>query len=163
MSRKANVFSATQREIKSPKLDSSGYIHKTNIPLVVDLKVRARVTLTYNIDVSDSLCNGSLGEVVGFKRDNNNVIKYVMVKFDKISAGSERRKNYKFLESEFGYATPIDLLEQEYHQGKESSSSATAINWPLKLAWGITLHKIKGTTVFHPHALICDYYCWLKP
>ena len=163
VSRKANVFSATQKEIKSPKLDSSGYIHKTNIPLVVDLKVRARVTLTYNIDVSDSLCNGSLGEVVGFKRDNNNVIKYVMVKFDKLSAGSERRKKFKFLESEFGDATPIDLLEQEYHQGKESSSSATAINWPLKLAWGITLHKIQGTTVFHPRALICDYDCWLKP
>ena len=86
-----------------------------------------------------------------------------MVKFDKTSAGSERRSKYKFLASEFGNATPIDLLEQEYHQGNESSSTATAINWPLKLAWGITLHKIQGTTVSYPRALICDFDCWLKP
>ena len=163
VSRKANVFSATQKEIKSPKLDSSGYIHKTSIPLVVDLKIGARVTLTYNIDVSDSLCNGSLGEVIGFKRDNNNAIKFVMVKFDKPSAGSERRSKYKFLASEFGDSTPIELLEQEYHQGNESLSSATAINWPLKLAWGITLHKIQGTTVSNPRALVCDFDCWLRP
>ena len=48
----------------------------------------------------DSLVNGSLGEVVGFKRDSKNRVKYVLVKFDDPSSGQERRKQLNF-EEEF--------------------------------------------------------------
>ena len=160
-SRKADVFSSNKKEIKSPKLDSSGIIHKTNIPYEVKLKIGARVMLTYNLDVADSLCNGSMGEVVGFKRTGSNKVRYIMVKFDKETAGKERRKTYKF--EEFPDTTAIDLLEQEYEQGKAYSTTATAINWPLKLSWGVTIHKMQGSTVFNPKAIILDLDCWLRP
>ena len=159
--RKANVFSSNKKQIKSPKVDSSGIIHKTNIPIEVKLKIGARVMLTYNLDVTDSLCNGSMGEVVGFKRTGSNNIKFIMVKFDKKEAGKERRRTHHF--EEFPGATAIDLLEQEYNQGKDYSTSATAINWPLKLSWAVTMHKIQGSTVFNPKAIILNLHCWLKP
>ena len=160
-SRTADVFSSNKKEIKSPKLDSSGIIHKTNIPFIVKLKIGARVMLTYNLDVTDSLCNGSMGEVVGFKRTGNNKIKYIMVKFDKETAGRDRRRTYNF--EEFQGATAIDLMEQEFEQGKAYSTTATAINWPLKLSWGVTIHKMQGSNVFNPKAIILDLDCWLRP
>ena len=55
-----------------------------------------------------------------------------MVKFDNPKAGQNRRKQIN-LESEFPGATAIDLLEQDYVQGKDYSTPATAINWPIKL------------------------------
>ena len=159
--RNADVFSSNKKEIKSPKIDSSGIIHKTNIPFEVKLKIGARVMLTFNLDVTDSLCNGSMGEIVGFKRTGSNNIKFIMVKFDKQEAGKERRRTHNF--KDFPGATAIDLLEQEYNQGKDYSTSATAINWPLKLSWAVTMHKIQGSTVFNPKAIILNLHCWLMP
>ena len=160
--RKADVFSNTKKEIKSPKIDSSGLIHGTNIPLEVNVKLGARVMLTFNIDVVDSLVNGSMGEVVGFKRTGNGNIKYIMVKFDNQETGKDRRRKFNF-ENDFPGATAIDLKEQEYAQGKDNSTSATAINWPLKLSWGITIHKSQGMNVYNPNPLILDLDCWLRP
>ena len=95
-SRKADVFSSNKKEIKSPKRDSNGIIHKTHIPFEVKLKIGARVMLTYNLDNADSLVNGSMGEVVGFQRTGNNKIRYIMVKFDKETAGKDRRRTLNF-------------------------------------------------------------------
>ena len=43
----------------------------------LNLKLQCRVILTYNLDVSDSLTNGSQGRVVGFEYENNGDIRYV--------------------------------------------------------------------------------------
>ena len=50
--------------------------------------------LTWNLDVCDSLTNGSLGQVIDFKHDSNGNVKYIMVKFDDPNAGKERRKQF---------------------------------------------------------------------
>ena len=159
--RKADVFSSTRREIKSPKIDSSGIIHNTQVPMEVKLKIKARVMLTHNLDVVDSLVNGSMGEVVGFKKTGCNDVKYVMVKFDKFDAGTNRRMEVNF-EKEFPGATAIGLLEQEFDQGRDYSTPATAINWPIKLSWGLTMHKIQGMNVKNPKGYILDLDCWLR-
>ena len=158
--RKADIFSSTKKEIKSPKLDSSGNIHNTQIPYEVKLKIGARVMLTYNIDVVDSLVNGSMGELVGFKRAGNNTVKFIMAKFDNDRAGKNRRQEINI--TNFPGATAISLLEQEFDQGKDHSTPATAINWPIKLSWGITMHTIQGMTITNPKCLILDLDCWLR-
>jgi len=158
--RKADIFSSTKRNIKSPKIDSSGMIHNTQIPFEVKLKIGARVMLTYNIDVVDSLVNGSMGEVVGFIKAANKSIKYIMIKFDNAKSGKNKRQEMHF--PNFPGATAIAMLEQEFHQGKDNSTPATAINWPIKLSWGITMHKIQGTTLKNPKCIILDLDCWLR-
>ena len=158
--RKADIFSSTKRNIKSPKVDSSGMIHNTQIPFEVKLKIGARVMLTYNIDVVDSLVNGSMGEVVGFIKAANNSIKYIMIEFDNEKSGKNKRQEIHF--PNFPRATAIAMLEQEFHQGKDNSTPATAINWPIKLSWGITMHKIQGTTLKNPKCIILDLDCWLR-
>ena len=87
--RKADVFSRTKREIKSPKIGTSGLINGTNIPIITNFKIGSRIMLTYNIDVVDSLVNGSMGDIVGFMKTGSGTIKYIMVKFDNDKAGRD--------------------------------------------------------------------------
>ena len=140
---KADVFSDT-RGVFVPKLDNAGMIKGTTLPYILHLKVGCRMMLTYNIDVCDNLTNGSLGQVIAFKRDSKGKVKYVMVKFDDPESGKERRKEMNF-ENEYPgeNATPIEVMEFEFTYGDRSTASATAVNYPIKLAYSTTAHKIQ--------------------
>ena len=123
--------------------------------------------LTYNLDVCDSLTNGSQGEVVDFKYDSNNKIKYVLVKFDEVVSGRERRETFSFeVEYPGRNVTPIALKETNFSLSKNktnASSTATAVQFPLKLAYAATAHKVQGHTVKAPQALIVDLVTWIRP
>ena len=141
---KADVYSDT-RGVFVPKLDKAGQIEGTTLPYILHLKVGCRVMLTYNIDVCDNLTNGSLGQVIAFKLDSKAKVKYVLVKFDDPVSGKERRKEINFDKEYPGEsATPIEIKEFEFTFGKNrSTASATAVNFPLKLVYSFTAHKIQ--------------------
>ena len=48
--------------------------------------------LTINLDVTDILCNGSIGTLRAAVRNTQGEIKIVMVKFDNPEAGRELRR-----------------------------------------------------------------------
>ena len=45
----------------------------------------------------------------------------------------------------------------------EATAACTIINIPLKLAWGLILHKIEGHPIERPTALIIALDCLLQP
>ena len=61
----AIVYSETKGEFK-PRLDKKGDIAGTNLKYELSLKKGCRIMLTYNLDVCDSLTNGSQGEIIEF-------------------------------------------------------------------------------------------------
>ena len=79
--------------------------------------------LVANLDVCDGLVNGSLGTVVAFVYNKRN-IKYIMVKFDDIDDGKNRRKNFNF-EEKYPGATPIELMEVTFSLSKDKGGASS--------------------------------------
>ena len=146
---------------KSPRLNRDGSIYNTPLQYKLDLKVNAEVMLTYNIDVLDSLANGALGTVVGFETSNNKV-KTILVHFKNVKVGQEKRKqNSRVLQEKFPSipVTPIPRIQFRFNLSKNPASQndfMLATQFPLKVAFSCTTHKIQGSTIKAPDPLIID-------
>ena len=150
----------TQKLLK-PHTDAAGAIRNTPLQKTLKLKIKARVMLTHNIDTCDSLTNGTFGEVIGLEFDSFGVMNKVIVQFDDEKSGKEKRMNNVALQRKYSgsLATPIERLEFHYSLSKKKTSSvsnAMAIQFPLRLAFSATAHKIQGYTVVKPNNLVID-------
>ena len=151
------------KDIAKPKLARDGSILNTPLQHKLRLKINAQVMLTYNIDVMDSLSNGTMGKVVGFEfASDDRTVKTVLVQFKNPKAGQERRKqNSALLQQRFPNipVTPISRIEFRFNLSKNPSSKndrLTAVQFPLKLAFACTAHKMQGSTVIKPDPLVID-------
>ena len=100
------------------------------------LIVGARVMLTANVNVANNLVNGSIGVVTGFGPcDESGMPTVVMVKFD----------GYRGPLQKDGHGcVGIVPVKRTWTCGK---FTITRTMIPLRLAWGITVHKSQGLTL----------------
>ena len=71
--------------------------------------------VTYNLDVCDGLTNGSQGTVIDFVRNKKGEIKHILVKFDEIDSGKQRRKRFEYSNTYPGLnVTPIEVKETNF-------------------------------------------------
>ena len=151
---------STQKQFK-PRTDASGAISGTPLQKTLRLKVGAKVMLTYNIDTCDCLTNGAFGEVVDFSFSKDGKLKEVYVHFFNDDCGREMRKNFVEVQTKFPgkNVLPIKLIQFQYSLSKKNaggSSNATVIQFPLRLAFASTAHKVQGLTVKKPNNLVVD-------
>lgn len=116
------------------------------LPDTLLLAKSARVMLIRNVDVMDGLANGSQGTIIDFIYKNNKPI-VVLVKFDSPAVGTNARQNSKFVLSKYeNSATPIEQLEVKFSFAG-SNVKVSRLQFPLKLAWACTIHKVQGLTL----------------
>ena len=159
------AFSKTQVHANTT-LDKTGSINGTQLQRCLKFKIGANVMLTTNVNVKDFLTNGTFGKVVDVEekvqQGGNTKIVTVLVEFLKEKSGKDLRRRRADLQQKYpGRAvTPITLYEQEFSLGgpqKTGSMTATAVQFPLKLAFAATAHKVQGMTVEKPDCLIVDF------
>ena len=144
-----------------PQLDDWGNVKNTPFKDVLHLKVGSRVMITYNIDGSDGLINGTMGTVVGFAKERGRVVK-VLVECDNKQDGEKTRKKHEAIlkRLKLPNATPIGRHCFEYSLGKtekhHAGAKAEVIQFPLTTAWAITIHKCQGENIRSPTPLVAD-------
>ncbi|XP_052393335.1 uncharacterized protein LOC127941915 isoform X1 [Carassius gibelio] len=114
----------------------------------VSLGVGARVMLRKNVDVSDGLVNGACGTVVHISRkqrrddddEDDDFPSAIHVEFDDPNVGKVQRS--KLRQKYSPNSTVIEVEEDQV-----SNDGGLRRQFPLKLAWACTVHKVQGLTV----------------
>ena len=134
-----------------------GTIEDTSFRKVLRLKKNARVILTFNVNLADSLVNGMIGTVLDFIYDGNRV-KAVVVAFDNPNVGIEQRREHpndssRFIEQN---GTPIyrSTLEHPLRNGKSGAKGKTS-QFPFRLSWANTGHSLQGVGFGEGSDLVC--------
>ena len=124
---------------------SKGTVHKTNFMNELKVKIGARVSLVYNVNTVDNLVNGSFGTIVGFERTKSNGIEVIVVAFDDVNAGEKQRRKYPNISKKYENVrgTPIFRQELEYQTNNKQGVRAKVVQFPLRLAWAQTAHKMQ--------------------
>jgi hypothetical protein len=124
------------------------------------LKVGAKVMLIYNVDVSDLLCNGAMGTLIGVELSTDERVDKLIVKFANPKAGKESRKKHPSYSQKYPEGTVITKMEREYTLSKKAgavvASTAKLIQYPLILAFAVTVHKVQGQTIERPLKCVID-------
>ena len=118
----------------------------------VELAIGARVMITRNVDTSDGLVNGMLGTVVGFYPEPDPTLSsftpsFVLVELDDPEAGKATRLKYHSILSGHPRATPIGKVEVRFKVGRYQVATVSRRQFPLKLVWASTIHKVQGLTL----------------
>ena len=122
--------------------------HETgNLKKILTVKMNATVIITTNIDVTDGLTNGAMGTVTNVVIDERTgKMITILVSFDKKHVGQEamQRNVYKSTNQN---AVPIYQIQATFPIHKKASCQATRSQFPLTLAWAVTIHKCQGLTL----------------
>ena len=126
-----------------------GTVDTTNFVAGLYVKVRARVSMVFNISLVDGLVNGALGTVVGIEKCGKDEVTSIIVAFDCPETGERQRERYPMLSKKYAdkNGTPIMRHDFEYpiksKSGKPFGAKARVIQFPLRLSWASTAHKMQ--------------------
>ena len=150
-----------KKDFKPYISEKNGTVNDTPFLDKLYLKKNARIMLTYNVDTSDGLTNGTTGTVFGFVNNAQGQIVHVLIKLDEKEFGAQMRMKHAQLLLKLGNnsVTPISRVSFEYSLGSvkhQHTAKAKVIQFPIVLAWAITAHKFQGQTVKVPASLVAD-------
>ena len=155
----AKISSTAQKEPKT-KTSNDGSIFNTPLQKHLALKKGAKVMLTSNIDTMDCLTNGAMGKVVDFIYDQKGAVKTILVHFKDEKVGKQTRLKHPNLQQQYPeiQVFPIQKFEFKFSLSKKQTNNQmlTALQFPLKLCFACTAHKVQGLTVAKPNSLIVD-------
>ena len=128
----------------------AGTIEESAFLQTLRLKVGARFMIIHNINTMDGLTNGARGKVMEIIAKDDRV-RYILIQFDNPNIGIEQRRKFRHLSSISRHPdlTPIDKSQFSYTLGdvrKNHAARATLIQFPLRLSWASTAHKVRFST-----------------
>ncbi|KAK4317103.1 hypothetical protein Pmani_011785 [Petrolisthes manimaculis] len=113
---------------------------------VLHIAVGARVMLVVNLDVSDGFVNGACGTIVCIVSRGRDVLAtLVRLKNDRVWRKRANESQYK---DTFPGAVVIERHEVSFYVGRGRTHAQIARRqFPLRLAWASTIHKVQGKTL----------------
>ena len=124
----SNVLSKCRKNLTPKKMEfeSAALVNNTPCVKTLELKIGANVMCTVNLDLENGICNGSIGKVVDFIEDS-------------------KRQTYLVPVVLFSNGHKV-AMSTKYWQSEDYPTIAIG-QYPLCLAWAMTIHKIQGATL----------------
>ena len=155
----ARHYHATQKKY-TPFIDKKeGAIGTTAFQDELRLKISANIIIIHNIDTSDGLTNGQLGELIDIIKTKDGEADKLIVKLKKKGLGEQNRRKFPGLAIRYPESVVIERVTINYSirkKGGAVGSTATLVQFPVKLAHAITAHKIQGQTIPKPLKVAFD-------
>ena len=109
------------------------------------IRLNARVMLTSNLNVEDGLVNGVMGTIKCIlPEDNSTLPSAIAILFDHNSIGNNTKRSQSNLNT--NYANCV-FVKPSIDSFKFKTMSIQRHQYPLKLCWAVTIHKVQGKTV----------------
>ena len=156
---KARHYHATQKKYKPFIEKKEGAIGTTSFHDELRLKIGAKVIIIHNINTSDGLTNGQLGELIGIINTKDGDADKLIIKLNRKDSGVQNRRKYQGLAMKYPGSVFIERATVNYSirkRGGAVGSTATLVQFPVKLAHAITAHKIQGQTIPKPSKVAFD-------
>ena len=150
---KARHYHSTQKTFKPFIEKKEGAIGTTAFQDELKLKIGSNIIIIHNIDTSDGLTNGQFGKLVHIINSKDGEADKLIVKLQMKEAGIKNRRNYPGLAVKYPECVVIERVTIIYgirKKGGAVGSTATLVQFPVKLAYTITAHKIQGQTIPKP-------------
>ena len=118
----------------------------------LEVKVGARCMLIFNVDIVDDLVNGGTGNIIGIETNSKGQVDCIVVQFDDEKCGSGHRQKYSRISEKYkeNNGTPIFRHELEYQvmskRGWGHALKAKVIQFPIRICYACTAHKMQGQT-----------------
>ena len=123
------------------------------------VKIDCKVMLIHNIDTSDGLTNGQLGKLIDIIKTEDGSDAKLIFEFQKENVGKQKRKKHPKFAEQYPRGTVIEKVSFSYSLSKKATTGsikATVIQFPLKVAYAITAHKIQSQTIPKPLKVALD-------
>jgi ATP-dependent DNA helicase PIF1 len=110
----------------------------------IDLKIGTQVMLAFNLDVSNGLCNGTRGIIVGFQESKNPASEKVFHTHDKEARSLYLDGLLPVVQFDNGSKILIPFVRWTRNLG---TGDIYYWNIPLRHAWASTIHRMQGQTL----------------
>ena len=130
---------------------------------VLHIKEGARIVLIVNVNTSDCLVNGSFGTLIKIITKEHKV-DHLIIQFDNKLSGVKQRADHPIQSGQYidENGTPLFRHNCTYNitssKGRKHQAKANIFQFPVKLAWAMTCHKMQVTLILycyiHNHMLV---------
>ena len=156
---KARHHHPTQKKYTPWIEPKEGAVASTAFLDELKLKLGAKVMIVHNIDTADCLTNGQLGKLIDVIRTTKGECDKLVIRLQNKTAGKQNRQNFPQYAVRYPDCVIIERVSNQYTLRKKSGDVGTAalvIQFPVKLAFAITSHKIQGQTIPWPMQVALD-------
>ena len=156
---RAKHHTPTQKKFTPFISNKDGVVGSTQFMSHLILKPGAKVMIIHNIDVPDMLCNGQLGILEDMIKTDEKNVDILVIKLYNGKAGERNREKNPKLNEKYPDCVFIERVSFQYTVGgkkAEVGTTATVIQFPVRLAHAITAHKIQGQTFVSPARVAMD-------
>ena len=142
------------REEFQPKInEKDGSVGTTPFQDILCLKIGSKIMIIHNVDTLDKITNGQLGILVDVIQRKDEKIDKLVVKLKNESAGKMNKQKHPLLASKYPECVFLDRFSMQYNVRQKSGDvgfSATVVQFPIKVAFAVTAHKIQGASIPSP-------------